>query len=80
MLIYILSSIISLIYIFVKYIVVYKKIDKHTKARREKIMIEKQKNIRTCITIDNGKIYGKKKKKPLNKELIEVLTPKLWIF
>ena len=63
--IYIPSSIISLIYIFVKYIVVYKKTDKQTKAkaRREKIMIEKQKNIRTCITIDNGKRYGKTKKK-----------------
>ena len=36
-------SIKSLIYIFVKYIVVYKKTDKHTKPRREKIMIEKQK-------------------------------------
>ena len=63
MLIYIPSSIISSIYIFVKYIVVYKKIDKHTKARREKIMIEKNIYIRTCITIDNGKRYGKNKKK-----------------
>ena len=45
-------------------------------------MLEKQKNIRTCITIENGKRYGKtkKKKKPQNKELIEVLTPKIWIF
>ena len=63
MLIYIPSSIILLIYIFVKYIVVYKKTDIHTKARREKIMIEKQKNIRTCITIDNGKKIWKDKKK-----------------
>ena len=63
MLIYIPSSIISLIYIFVKYVVVYKKTDKYTKARREKIMIEKQKDIRTCITIDNEKRYGKTKKK-----------------
>ena len=42
-------------------------------------MKEKQKNIRTCITIDNGKRYEKTKKEPQNKELIEVLTPKLWI-
>ena len=54
MLIYILSNIISLIYIFVKYIVVYKKIDKHTKARREKIMIEKQKvSILVSLFLEN---------------------------
>ena len=51
MLIYIPSSIISLIYIFVKYIVVYKKTDKHTKARREKIMIEKQKEISELVSL-----------------------------
>ena len=78
--IYIPSSIISLIYIFVKYIVVYKKIDKHTKARREKIMIEKQKNIKTCITIDNGKRYGKTKKRTIEQRIIwgthtEIMDP-----
>jgi signal transduction histidine kinase len=66
---YIPSNIISLIYIFVKYIIVYKKIDKHTKARREKIMIEKQKNIITCITIDNGKRYGKTKKRTIEQRI-----------
>ena len=32
-------------------------------------MIEKQKNIRTCITIDNGKRYGKTKKRTIEQRI-----------
>ena len=32
-------------------------------------MIEKQKNIRTCITIDNGKRYGKTKKRTIDQRI-----------
>ena len=32
-------------------------------------MIEKQKNIRTCITIDNGKKYGKTKKRTIEQRI-----------
>ena len=73
---------ISLIYIFVKYIVVYKKKkkNKHTKAIREKIMIEKQKKISELVSLQTmEKDMDRQKKEPYNKELIEVLTPKLWI-
>ena len=47
------------IYIFVKYIVVYKKTYKHTKARREKIMIEKQKISKlVSLFLENYHVYN----------------------
>ena len=61
--IYIPSSIIPLIYIFIKYIVVYKKIDKHTKVRREKIMLEKQKKYQNLYHYRKWKKIWKDKKK-----------------
>ena len=57
--IYIPSSIISLIYILVKYIVVYKKTYNHTRARREKIMIEKQKLTElVSLFLENYLVYN----------------------
>ena len=45
-------------------------------------MIEKQKNIRICITIDNGKRYGKTKKRTIEQRInwgthTEIMDPLL---
>ena len=48
---------------FVKYIIVYKKTDKHTKVRRKKIMIEKQKKYQNVYHYRQWKKIWKDKKK-----------------
>ena len=80
--IYILSSIISLIYIFVKYIVVYKKTDKHTKARRKKIMIEKQKKYQNVYHYRQWKKIWKDKKRTIEQRInwgthTEIMDPSM---
>ena len=48
---------------FVKYIVIYKKTDKHTKVRRKKIMIEKQKKYQNVYYYRQWKKIWKDQKK-----------------